>query len=288
MNNISNTTQSQYIDNLIDATTNKLKKDNDYIGNDGLLYCAKCNTVKQVRIEILGVTKTVLFPCKCESIRIDKEREEVKERERKEYIQKLKSQGITDKNYYKYNFFFDDQKDKKISNYCNKYIDNWENIKANNRGIIFCGGVGTGKTFYACCIGNALLEKGVKVLITNFAKILNEMQGFYDEEKKNFIDNLQYYELLIIDDLGIERSTDYALEQIYNVIDTRYRSGKPIIITTNLTPKELKNPDNLKIERVYDRVLEMCTPIIIDGVSRRKNVAEQKNKELSQILGMSV
>ena len=64
--------------------------------------------------------------------------------------------------------------------------------------------------------------------------------------------------LLIIDDFGMERGTEYGLEQVYNVIDSRYRSGKPLIVTTNLTLDSLQNPQDTAHARIYDRLLEMC------------------------------
>lgn len=61
--------------------------------------------------------------------------------------------------------------------------------------------------------------------------------------------------MLIIDDLGVERSSEYALEQVYNVVDSRYLSRLPFIVTTNLTLNELKKPLDLARARIYDRIL---------------------------------
>ena len=83
------------------------------------------------------------------------------------------------------------------------------------------GPVGTGKSFFAGCIANALLEQGERVMMTNFSRILNEMTS-YQADKNQIIQNLVDYPLLIIDDLGIERNSEFALEQVYNVIDSRY------------------------------------------------------------------
>lgn len=85
------------------------------------------------------------------------------------------------------------------------------------------------------------------------------------------------YDLLIIDDLGVERSTEYAMEQMFHVIDCRYRSRKPMIITTNLKLSELKNPPDLVHARVYDRILERCGPILFAGKNfREENAAATK------------
>ena len=85
--------------------------------------------------------------------------------------------------------------------------------------------------------------------------------------------------LLIIDDLGMQRGTDYGLEQVYNVIDARYRSNKPFIITTNLTLNEMQNETNIARKRIYDRVLSMCMPMQIQGTHMRKIERENKRKK---------
>ena len=98
----------------------------------------------------------------------------------------------------------------------------------NGSGLLIWGDVGTGKSFFAGCIANALLEKGVPVLMTNFSRILNTLTGMHFEDRNQFINNLNRYSLLIIDDLGMERNSDFALEQVFNVIDSRYRSKKQV------------------------------------------------------------
>ena len=59
--------------------------------------------------------------------------------------------------------------------------------------------------------------------MTNFSRILNTLTGMHFEDRNQFINSLNRYSLLIIDDLGIERNSDFALEQVFNVIDSRYR-----------------------------------------------------------------
>ena len=135
------------------------------------------------------------------------------------------------------------------------------------------GDVGTGKSFFAGCIANALLDRDVPVLMTNFPTILNRLTGMFSEDRADFIASFDEYDLLIIDDLGVERSTEYAMEQMFFVIDSRYRSRRPMIITTNLKLSELKNPPDLAHARIYDRILERCAPILFDGKNFREENA---------------
>ena len=164
------------------------------------------------------------------------------------------------------------------------YVSNWEEMKANASGLLIWGDVGTGKSFFAGCIANALLEKGVPVLMTNFSRILNTLTGMHFEDRNQFINSLNRYSLLIIDDLGIERNSDFALEQVFNVIDSRYRSKKPLIITTNLTLSELNNAADIAHKRIYDRILERCIPVRINNRNIRQDNATDNLKRAKKIL----
>ena len=111
-----------------------------------------------------------------------------------------------------------------------------------------------------------------------------------DEEHELFLNQCRTYGisqsemLLIIDDFGMERGTEYGLEQVYNVIDSRYRSGKPLIVTTNLTLDSLQNPQDTAHARIYGRLLEMCAPILFTGENFRKQTATEKLDRLKGML----
>ena len=78
---------------------------------------------------------------------------------------------------------------------------------------------------------------------------------------------------LLFDDLGAERSTDYALERVYDIVDERTRKKKPMIITTNLTLDEMKVETDIRYQRIYDRIFPVCYPINFTGPSWRKTSA---------------
>ena len=150
------------------------------------------------------------------------------------------------------------------------YVEHWAEAFKKNVGLLLFGDVGTGKSFLAGCIANALLDQDVPVLMTNFPTILARLSGTFGAERADFLASLGDYDLLIIDDLGVERGTEYALEQMFSIIDSRYRSGKPLIVTTNLKLDEIKHPPDLAHARIYDRILERCAPILFS----RKNFRE--------------
>lgn len=169
---------------------------------------------------------------------------------------------------------------KIAKNYCEKFKIMYE----RNQGLLFCGTVGTGKSYTAACIANYLLERNTSVVMTSFVRILQEMQGFDREREESFSNRLNTVKLLIIDDLGAERSTDYALEKVYGIIDSRYRAKKPLILTTNLTLQQMQNTTDIRYERIYDRIFEMCYPMEFSGISWRKRQAFQRFEETRKIL----
>lgn len=153
------------------------------------------------------------------------------------------------------------------------YVEQWQTICAESLGLLLWGGVGTGKSFLAGCIANALMEQEVSVRMTNIARIMNELNNSFSG-RNVVVDRLCRYPLLIIDDFGMERGTEYALEQVYNIVDSRYRSQKPLIVTTNLPLNEMRHPQDTAHARIYDRILEMCVPISCIGASLRKENAQ--------------
>ena len=208
-----------------------------------------------------------------------------KEFERMQRLNMLKSMCFQDSALYCWTFENDNGRNPLITK-AKTYADKWSDMLSKNIGLLLWGEVGTGKTYFAACIANALVENCVSVKMTNFSTILNDL--FYENDKNQYIDRLNNHSLLIIDDLGIERDTEYALEQVYNIIDARYKSNKPLIVTTNLTITEIKNPVDTAHKRICDRVLEMCVPIKFDGENFRQQKATEKMEATKTIFDSEV
>ena len=273
---------NELIENISKQQENNINEE-DYVNPDtGLLMCGKCHTPKQAIYKLSnGKIIKPFNPCECEQEKqkLLEEKQAQREREEryKETIKRLQSIGITDKRYQESTFDKDDNRLTEISRDCRKYVEHWEEMKERNAGILFYGGVGTGKSFLSCCVANELIKKCVPVLITNLSKLVNAKVS---DNGKNDV-NLDSFELLVIDDLGIENTTQTA----YNIIDDWYKSGKPIIVTTNLTIDELNKPDTTEKYRIYNRILEMC-PLrkLVKGESRRNEMAKKKYFEIKKIL----
>ena len=221
--------------------------------------------------------------CQCQR-EAEEQRKAAEERQRRmERIKRRKAQGLQDRYLYDYTFANDNGQNP-LMDKARAYVENWKEAYRNNTGLLLFGDVGTGKSFFAGCIANALLDQDVPVLMTNFPTILNRLTGMFSEDKADFIASFDEYDLLIIDDLGVERSTEYAMEQMFFVIDSRYRSCRPMIITTNLKLSELKNPPDLAHARIYDRILERCAPILFDGKNFREENASATRQTAKDIV----
>lgn len=268
---------------IVEETLKKLatpaeNAEEDYIGEDGLLYCGKCHMPKEAYFsqELAQRFGMKTHPKECDCQRKVREQAEVlREQSRHtEAVRSLKEQCFSERAMQEWNFQRDHE-DSKNTETARFYVKHWEKMKRDNIGLLFWGAVGTGKSFLAGCIANALLEQEIPVRMTNFEEVLNDLSSNFSE-KNEYIKSLCRFPLLILDDFGMERGTEYGLEQIYAVIDGRYRSGKPLIVTTNLTLNELNNPRDTAHARIYDRLKEMCVPLNFSEESRRRMTAQEK------------
>ena len=253
----------------------------EYIGEDGLTHCSVCHKATQTVIDVLGTKMTVRCICDCRVAELEAE----KEKERQEERLRKRRVCFAETNMIDWTFENDDRRSPKLSDAMMRYCDNFDEFRKNGKGLLLHGTVGTGKTYFAACIANRLIDKGYSVLMTNFSRLTNQIQGTFDG-KQEYIDSLNRYTLLIIDDLGIERKTEFMQEMVYNIIDSRYRSGLPFIVTTNLTTDEIKKPQDIGYTRIYDRVLERCHPVAVEGISRRRQNVKESFYDMQSKLGL--
>lgn len=271
------------VESLIERSKTAIPtNDCDYIGEDGLLYCGKCHTKKQTEVMLFGTIRRPMCLCKCEAEKRDKEEAERKQADFGRKIKDLRRTGFPESNMQEWTFENDDMTNSRVTNAMKKYVENFDEMKKQGKGLLLYGNVGTGKTYAACEVANALIDKGYPVLVTNFARIINALQATF--EKQEYIDSFNRFSLLVIDDLGIERNTEFAKEQVFNIIDSRYRAGLPMIITTNLSIDKIKKPDDIDNGRIYDRILERCFPIEVSGQSRRRKAIRESYDDMKNLL----
>lgn len=259
-------------------------EDGDYLV-DGLLYCGKCHTPKQSRFDTAWGVRTTNHLCECGMERRYKaERQKAEEAEMARIV-RLRDLGFPDEEMRNWTFAADDGANQKMTTVMHRYVDKFADMRSAGKGLLLFGNVGVGKSFYAACAVNALIDRGVPCMMTSFLRLTNKIQSSF-EGRQEFIDGLNRFRLLTIDDLGVERMTGTMNEMVYSIIDSRYRSKQPLIVTTNLTADELKRPDDIHKERIYSRLLEMCIPIEVKGKDRRKEKLKNDFSTFEELLGL--
>lgn len=244
---------------------------------DGLIYCGKCNTPRQHK---LRDGKIVPCICKC--------RERERDAEDKAFIiQSRRSKCFGENKMAAWDFNTDDKHNSYLTNIAKNYVGNFEDkLYPAGKGLLLYGGVGTGKTYMSVCICNALIDNGFRAIFTNFPKLCDRLSDINIDREEELNKMIKDYTLYVIDDFGIERNTEYMNEIVQMIIDTFYVRNVPIIITTNLSGDELKHPTDMRKERIYSRLFDMCVPVEVKGEDRRKKNLREEYSEYKKMLGI--
>ena len=152
-----------------------------------------------------------------------------------------------------------------------EFIENLDSRLADGRGLWLEGSVGTGKTTLAMLVSKKAIEAGHSVAIYSLPKLLARIRRTYEGEAGElsyleFFRRLTAVDLLHIDDLGAEKSSDWVLEQLYSIVDERYSTDRSIVVTTNLEFPQLEEQIG---ERTVSRLVEMCEKLPLFGDDRR-------------------
>lgn len=258
--------------------------------------CSKCGDDLYKEYEIFGRKRVVKVLCKCGVAAKDEKKSIDEAKEKQLRLETLMRNSLMDKKFKNSTFEnWDFDKGKKDMYFLGKrYVENFIECKKEGLGLIIYGQPGNGKTYLSSCIANELLSRYVPVICVSVNGLLSRIQETYNrwgkEAEADVIRGLCNADLLIIDDLGAEKKSnnnDWSISMIYNIIDSRYRSNLPLIITSNLdiNPKETNGViASMYHKRTEDRILEMCTPIHNTAKSIRVEEAKKKTELLKKIL----
>lgn len=268
------------LDTVVQRAADDLIRSDTYTDDEGVLRCCVCHEPRTAYIEVLG--KVMPIVCSCHE-------REIESRKLQERIdaarQKAEASSLYDPSYNRFTFTADKSPDSDASKQCRAYVERWDDMRRGNYGLILSGTLGTGKSFYAAAVVNAVRARGVSAMILTTSRLVNALRASRDP--LSVTDELNSFDLVALDDLGAERDTDYAVEQIESFINDRILRSRPMIVTTNLTGKDLTNPPDMRYARIYDRVLVMCpTPIILTGQSRRVDQRKVRAAEMKKIMGV--
>lgn len=270
---------------------NSPSDDGVYLGMDGLHHCKKCGKRVERYVEFPKMDgsgqrekRLVGVMCECRIMEENKKSRELNHMDTMARIDKLKKLSLIDSRLKNAGFgsYRVCQENKRQFQIARQYVEKFPEMAKKHQGLLFHGDVGTGKSYTAAAIANELLDRQYSVVMTSFIKLLADAGSM--KEKEDHFNAMNSAELLIIDDLGAERGTDYALEQVYNFVDTRYRTGRPLILTTNLSLSDMKLETDIRYNRIYDRIFEMCYPVKFAGISWRKRSAASRYDDVRAML----
>lgn len=248
--------------------------------------CKICGRdVPAIEIEVLGRKRWVQPVCKCEA---DAQKAEIARITGATYESEMRSLFSISDIGRKYMFAkFEDfevragaENAYKASKY---YAENFDEFGAES--LILWGDPGNGKTHLAAAVHNKLSQDGLTVVFVSMPDLLSKIKASFNrnnaETEEQIMKALIKCDLLIIDDLGAEKTSDWVQEKVFEIVDGRYRRQKPIMATSNLNLRDLA--DHIG-KRACDRLTEMSQPIENKATSYRREIAKQRISKFDEIL----
>ena len=215
-------------------------------------------------------------------VRIQQEIDKLNLNNKKSQLQKLLDYSNLGERFFEKNFesYQVNNNNKKAFETAKKFISNFDIANKRGTGIIFYGPYGVGKTHLACSIANELIKMQKSVIFGSTIKLFGIIKKSYnneiDENESKIISEFINCDVLIIDDLGKEKPSEWVLEKLYYIINERYEHNKPIIITTNFSENQLIDiftvgKNKSLIEAIMSRLNEICLTVrIFDNDYRYK------------------
>lgn len=252
--------------------------ESDYF-RDGLLYCGKCRTPRECVVTIPNTRRTFSAPvvCACRKAEMVRDRAEACRKAADE----RRKQALPLEKYRLMTFAASDTP----LPFAEKYVERWKDMLKNNVGLLLHGAVGSGKTYAAAAVANALVDEGEWVYMHNIAAMNAALRDTYKGGHAELMEKAQMSRLFVIDDFGAESVTPYSLQLTYELVEARAESGKPLIVTTNLSPAAIAGTDDPSLSRLYSR-LAALHPVGIAGPDRRRAATRQRYDEINGILGI--
>ena len=178
---------------------------------------------------------------------------------------------------YKFENFEVNSNNKKVYQSLKDYSERFVNLE-ERKGLILTGNNGVGKTHLACSIANELIKNGIPIIYGTLINLLAELKNTYDNDNNiSEMEIIKLYEkvdLLVIDDLGKEKPSEWGLEKLFTIINSRYENNLPVIITTNYDQNSLINRLSINGEietakSIISRLYEMCYLVKINDIDHR-------------------
>lgn len=244
--------------------------------------CPHCGRqVAPMNITILGRNRTVQPRCGCEWQAVKAKITEAEEKYRQDRVRQLFSVSRLGERFTECRFetFIvrpgTEIAFRMVRRYCEEF-DSWKGVAP-----MLWGPPGCGKSHLAAAVTHELIRRGKTVVFQSVPELLARIRGTYGddarESERDVMAALMDCDLLVLDDLGAERVTDWVQDTLFRLIDGRYRAAKSIMVTTNLEPRDLAAILGV---RMADRLIEMTIPIQMQATSYRQERARERILEM--------
>ncbi len=244
--------------------------------------CPECgNIVEPVVIEVFGETRYIRSTCKCELERQAQEEARRKEYERKARIERLFDLAELGPRFAECTFesWIARPGSERCLDAAKNFAEHFDRHQVSGEGLLMFGNPGNGKSHLAAAIVNAVIPRGKACVFRSVPALLKKLQETYRADARvsefEILAVLQDADLVVLDDLGAEKMTEWAESMLYYIVDQRYRWRKPLIVTTNCDLEELEERIGT---RTFDRLLEMCVLVENRATSYRKEQAFKRIK----------
>lgn len=221
-----------------------------YLGQDGLLHCQVCRKPVQTRIVVCHEPRVVRCTCDCDR------KKENQWLWKQWQIQRRQGQlrCFGDSRAAAWNFSRDDRRNPRLTRALEQYIRNFG--RAGN--LLLWGGLGRGKSFYAACVTNALLDQGHPCRFLYSDQVPERFSGVNGQKALQELNRCRF---LVVEDVGDENGrVSPGVEQL---LDLRCRTPRPLLLTTHLPPEQLQSLRSTN--RLWHRVLQNCRVLGVES-----------------------
>jgi DNA replication protein DnaC len=245
-------------------------------------YCKR--EVPKKEIELFGKKRYVQPVCECVAKKLDEDTKKAADRSREHELKRLFSIHNLGERFNESNFtnFIVREGSEKCFKLAQKYVNEFEAWEGES--LLFWGEPGNGKSHLATAVANELTAKGKRVVFISMPDLLEKIKATFNrnstESEAEIMRGLQMCDLLVIDDIGAEKVSDWVQEVIFRIVDGRYKKVKPILVTSNLEPKELAERIG---KRAYDRLIEISQPIKNEATSYRREKAKARMERFKDL-----